>query len=241
MPRYVSQIFVMLMSSLFGSAAHANAPIKLYYETREPYAYLAPDGSVSGSIATNVAQAFHEAGISYEWVMIPFKRQLQQLEANAEQACGLGFFKTVEREKIGKFSHVIYVDKFSVMLAHKNFRPAEGMGLFDAMSIKGARMLRKEASFYGAFVEDVALKSKPLLVLTTAAPRNMALMIAASRADFMLVTTDEAKYLMESIPESNGLHIFKPVDMPAGQRRYLLCSNSVPDEVINRFNRAISK
>lgn len=238
---YVKQISMLLLSALSGLAAYAGTPIKLYYETREPYAYLAPDGSVSGSIATNVAQAFNEAGISYEWVTTPFKRQLQQLEANAEPACGLGFFKTVEREKIGKFSHAVYMDKISVMLAHKNFRPAEGMGLFDAMSIKGARMLRKEASFYGAFVEDVVRKSNPSLVVTTAAPRNMALMIAASRADFMLVTIDEAKYLMENLPESDGLHIFKPVDMPPGQRRYLLCSNSVPDEVLKRFNRAMDK
>ena len=38
----------------------------------------------------------------------------------------------------------------------------------------------------------------------------------------------------------SGLAIFHLADPPAGEYRYLMCSKSVPDDVIERINQAIT-
>lgn len=217
----------------------AGEVIKLYYEEREPYAALHADGEVKGLIASPASRALSSAGIAFTWVAVPYKRQLAQLEANAELACGMVFFKTPEREKFGKFTRAIYRDGITAMLSRKDFRPGKNMRLAEAMGTKGARMLRKEASTYGPFIDDATNKVAPTIVLTTAEMRNMALMLIANRADYTLLTLEEAHYLIKNVPDGDQLYVFRPVDMPLGQYRHFLCSKQVPDEVIAQLNRVI--
>ena len=57
----------------------------------------------------------------------------------------------------------------------------------------------------------------------------------------MFVAEEEAKYLAEEAGTSiRDFQLIKFTDMPMGERRYLMCSKQVPDEVINRLNGAIS-
>ncbi len=236
-------LFMRVLIGIFALAValnvHSRELIKLYYEEREPYSSLRADGVVNGLIANPVSRAFTFSDVAFKWVSVPFKRQLVQLKDNTEAACGMVFFKTEEREKFGKFTHAIYRDGITVMLSRQDFQPEKNMHLIDAMSMKGARMLRKEASFYGPFIEDAMLKVKPTVVSTTAEMRNMALMLIADRADYTMLTMEEANYLIASIPDGDQLHVFRPVDMPSGQYRYIMCSKQVPDEVITRLNKAI--
>ncbi len=222
--------------------ALAEDELAVYFEDRAPFSSMDSEGRVVGLVATPAENAFRLAGIAHEWVMVPYKRQLMQLQKISEPACGIGFFKTPERERTAKFTSAVYRDGPTVVLANQGFRPREKSKLVEVMATKDVRMLRKDASTYGPFIDDAVAKGKPEIVSTTAELRNMALMIAAGRADFMMITREEAQQLIESTGEAGRqLHIFLAADMPLGQARYIMCSSTVPDAVIEKLNKAIER
>ncbi|MBR7800370.1 substrate-binding periplasmic protein [Undibacterium fentianense] len=217
--------------------------LKLLYEVREPMFYRDAQGNLTGFIINRVNQASKIAGLKIDWVETPFKRQLKLVENNDEALCAVGMFKNKEREQFAKFSLSIYRDSArpSIMLAHRNFQPDKSMDLLRTLSIPGARMLKKETASYGTVIDDAIERSRITIVSTTAESLNMAKMIAAHRADFILVPEDEALKMIASIEDRQNLHIFKPVGMPQGPERFLMCSAKVSDEILQRMNRAIQK
>lgn len=236
------KIVLVLWASLRLTSAWAEDELIVYFEDRAPFSAMDAEGRIAGLVATPAENAFRQAGIPHEWVMVPYKRQLMQLQKNAEPACGIGFFKTLERERVAKFSSAIYRDGPTVVLANQGFRPKEKSKLADVMLTKDVRMLRKDASTYGPFIDDAVAKAKPEIVSTTAELKNMALMIAAGRADFMMITREEAQQLIDSSGETGKqLHIVQLSDIPLGQNRHIMCTSQVPDAVIDRLNKAIER
>lgn len=234
-------LFLLCACLCFG-AVWAEDSLVVYLEDRAPFSSLDADGKVAGLVATPAENAFRLAGIAHDWMNVPYKRQLMQLQANVEPACGIGFFKTQERERVAKFTNAIYRDGPTVILANQGFRPREKSKLAEAMAIRDIRMLRKDASTYGPFIDETVARVKPEIISTTAELKNMALMIAAGRADFMMITREEAQQLIDSTGEAGKqLHIVQLSDMPLGQARHIMCSSQVPDQVIERLNKAIER
>ncbi|MFZ6819112.1 substrate-binding periplasmic protein [Undibacterium sp. Ji22W] len=217
--------------------------LKLLYEIREPMAYRDSRGKLTGLAITPVTQAMNSASISYAWVETPFKRQLNLVEANDEAVCAVGMFKNKERQKFAKFTFAILRDtnRPSIMLTHKDFQPDKNLDLMHALSLPGIKMLKKDNASYGSVLDDAIERSHVTVVTTTAESKNMAMMIAAKRADFIFVPEEEALNMIKSIPNGDQLHIFKPLGMPQGPERFLMCSQLVSDELIQKFNKALSK
>lgn len=236
---------LLLFFSLWGVVhpAQGYEALKLLFEIRQPLAHRDEDGQLGGILITPIAQAMVKAGIPFTWVETPFKRQINLVEKNDEALCAVGMFKNKERQKFAKFSTSVLRDisRPSVMLAHRDFKPDKSMNLLEALSIPGTKMLKKESASYGNAIDDVIERSRVNVVSTTAESLNMGKMIAARRADFIFVPEDEALNMIKTIPDGDKLHIFKPQNMPQGPERYLMCSPSVSDELIQKFNRAISK
>lgn len=243
MKRAFAGLLLLLIQIGLAQTALANDVLKLMYEIRQPLSYKDSEGKLTGMLITPVTQAMSKAGIPFVWVETPFKRQLTRVEANDEALCAVGMFKNKERQKIAKFSHVVIRDtgRPSVMLAHRDFTPNKTMDLLEALSIPGAKLLKKETASYGSAIDEAIERSRITIVSTTAESLNMAKMIAAHRADFIFVPEDEALTMIKTIADGDKLHIFKPQNMPQGPERFLMCSNAVPDDVIQKFNRAIAK
>jgi polar amino acid transport system substrate-binding protein len=235
-------LLLLFIQTGLSQTPRANDALKLMYEVRQPMSYRDSEGKLTGLLITPVAQAMTKAGISFVWVETPFKRQLNLLEANAEALCAVGMFKNKERQKIAKFSHVVIRDtaRPSVMLAHRDFKPDKSMDLVEALSIPGVKMLKKEIASYGSAIDEAIERSHVTIISTTAESLNMAKMVAAHRADFIFVPEDEAINMIKTIEDGDKLHIFKPRNMPQGPERFLMCSHAVPDELIQKFNRAIA-
>jgi hypothetical protein len=221
--------------------ASANEVLKVLYEAREPLFYRDTLGKLTGLVYSPVEQALRAANIPVEWVETPFKRQLAVVEANYEAVCALGLFKTKERLRYAKFSQAVFkdTDRPSVILAHRDFTFEKHLDLHQVMSLPGARILKKENASYGIFIDDVIERSRITIIPTTAKSVSMAKMIAARRADFFLVSEDEAQRLIKHIPNGEQLYIYKPGGMPDGPERFLVCSKMVSDETLNRFNKAL--
>lgn len=239
------RLHLLTCIALCYAAAQAVAadPLKLLYEIREPMSYRDSRGKLTGLAVNPVAQGMSAAGISYVWVETPFKRQLSMIEANDEAVCALGMFKNKERQKFARFSIPILrdTDRPSIMLAHKDFQPDKNLDLLHALSLPGVKMLKKDHASYGSVLDDAIERSHITIVTTTAESRNMAMMIAAKRADFIFVPEQEAINMIKSIPNGDQLHIFKPLGMPQGPERFLMCSQLVPEELIQKFNKAFPK
>ncbi|MFA9274505.1 MAG: substrate-binding periplasmic protein [Candidatus Aquirickettsiella gammari] len=217
--------------------------LKLLYEIRDPISYRDSRGKLTGLAVDPVAQAMNAAGITYVWIEIPFKRQLSMVEANNEAVCALGMFKNKERQQYAKFTQTILHDTYSpyIMLAHKDFQPDSNLDLLRVLSRPGVKILKKDRASYGSVLDDAIERSRITVITTTAESKNMAMMIAARRADFTFAQEQEALQMIKAIPNGDQLHIVKPLGMPQGLERFLMCSQLVSDKLIQKFNKALSK
>lgn len=224
-----------------GAAMAAAEPVSLYFFERPPYVvHQAGSDEVTGLTATPTGQAFKAAGIAYRWVMLPTVRQLVTLKDNPQPACAVGWFKNPEREQHFKFSKPIYRDRPTVALARAEFNSASAT-LAETLRQPGLRVLVKDGFSYGPLVDNLLAQSKAERVVTSAESVAMIHMIAAQRAHFMFAAEEEAAYLAEQagVP-ARQLRTLHFADLPPGERRYILCSKAVPDELIERLNKAIT-
>ena len=82
---------------------------------------------------------------------------------------------------------------------------------------------------------------QPTIIYTTSENSAMVEMVRFNRADFMFVAEEEAAYLVEEAGLSaREFHLIRFADVPRGERRHIMCSKQVPDEVIARLNRVIT-
>ena len=219
----------------------AAEPLALYFFERPPYAGQRPGSDdVSGLTATPAAQAFKAAGIPFLWVEMPTVRQLVTLKDSVQPACALGWFKNPDRELHFKFSKPIYRDRPTVGLAHADYRTANAT-LADTLRQPGLQVLVKDGFSYGPLIDNLLAQSKVERVVTSAESVAMIHMVAAQRAHFMFAAEEEAAFLVDqtSVP-AQQLRVLHFADLPPGERRYILCSKAVPDETIERLNKAIT-
>lgn len=215
--------------------------ITLYYNDRPPYLVSAADGAVTGLTATPATNACKSTGIDCAWVKMPTNRQLAIVKENIGMDCAVGWFKNPEREKFAKFTKPIYRDKPTVALVSKQFLIKEGRPLEAVLAGKGVRVLVKEGFSYGAFLDDLLARLKPTIVSTAVENIQMVQMIRADRADFMFVAEEEASYLVEQAGFSiKNFRLLNFPDMPNGEKRHIMCSKQVSDDVIGKLNKGIA-
>jgi polar amino acid transport system substrate-binding protein len=221
-------------------ATGADEAIAIYYNERPPY--LATDAAthqVTGLTAAPTAAAFRAAGLAARWASIPTNRQLALLKASTERACAVGWFKNPERAALFKYTKAIYRDKPTVALARAGYEPT-ARRLAVALHESGLRVLMKDRFSYGPWIDALMADIRPQAVTTSEENVQMVRMIAGGRADFMFASEEEAAYLItQSGVSSAAVRILHFDDVPPGERRYLLCAKAVPDDVIERLDRAI--
>lgn len=232
--------WLMCACLLVPAVGRADEAIQLDYNDRPPYQVPAADGSAAGLTATPAARAFKGAGIAMRWAKVPTNRQLFNLKANTDLECGIGWFKNPERLLFAKFTKPIYRDLPTVALANNQFKAPPGAKLEDVLALPGVRVLAKDNYSYGPFIDGLLARLKPTVIRTTSENSLMVEMVRLGRADFMFVAEEEAKYLTEEAGSSMAeFHLVRFPDMPKGERRHLMCSLRVPDDLIARLNRAI--
>lgn len=228
--------------ALAGPAA-ATANITLFYNERPPYLIAAPDGSVSGLTGTPAGRAFAAAGIPFMWAKTPTNRQLASIKQNKAMECAVGWFKNPEREQFAQFTKAIYRDRPAVALANKGFQVSQYDTLERVLATRGIRVLLKENFSYGPFIDNNIARFMPHLTHTTAENALMVEMIRKGRADLMFMAEEEAEFMLANATATAGsgdFYLLRFSDMPAGEKRYIMCSKQVPDEIIGRLNRAIT-
>lgn len=229
--------------ALFGAAAQAEQVITLRYNERPPFQVSGADGELHGLVATPVIHAFIEAGVAYRTELTPTKRQTALLVENREPACLLGRIYTPERTGMGKFSAVLYRSKPTIAVALAgNDGLADGMPLRHTFANKKLRLLSKEGYAFGAEVTAGLNTYRPVTSMTTAEARTMLDMLLLNRADYFLISQEEAEALIDHPPFLSGtFKIVHFADGGEGIERRLWCTAMVSDNVMDRLNAVIRR
>lgn len=229
------------LPAVANAAPAGGLAIDVYYFERPPYMTRhAGSDEVSGLTASPAAAAFRAAGIAIRWVQMPTMRQLVTLKETSQAACAVGWFRNAEREQQFKFSRAIYRDKPTVGLARTDY-VQHSLTLAETLHQPGLVVLVKDGFSYGPVIDNLLSQVKPERVVTSAESVAMARMIVAQRAQFMFAAEEEAAYLTEQAGLPSGtLKVLPFTDVPPGERRYILCSRAMPDEAMERLNKAIT-
>lgn len=224
-----------------GGAAHGGEVVLLSFYERAPYAVRQSNGEVTGLTADPAAAAFNHAGISFQWQSIPAKRQLVRMERGDTVECAVGWYKTAEREGLGRFTDPIYRDKPTVAVARLAFNPPEKT-LVALAANPSVRILMKSGLTFGRDVPKIMSTARAHVQVVVGEQSALARMVAANRADFMLSPPEEARSLIASGEnETHRLKVLTFDDVVDGDTRHIWCSKRVSDATITRLNRAIAK
>lgn len=111
-PRRSTVRAVTALSALISLAGAATAaePLLIHYNDRPPQHYT-QRGAPQGPAIARISAALSTANIPYAFRNTPAKQQLVLLQANDKPACMLAWVDIPGRDRVGKFSEVIYKDE----------------------------------------------------------------------------------------------------------------------------------
>jgi polar amino acid transport system substrate-binding protein len=240
--RYFSSLIAMSILFVCSIPVNAENPIQLYYYDRAPFALTDTQGEVSGLCATPAVKAFKQAGIPFQWKKMPFKRQLVTIKHNKKMACGIGWFRNPERETFARFTDPIYQDKPAVTISKKGNKALDQhrdlKSLFEDNKIK---LLVKDGFSYGTYIDELINNyDSEIVSVVNSTNVQMLQMILSGRADYFFISEEEAEHIISAAGyEVSQFQILHYNDMPAGNRRYITCSQQVTPEIIDLLNRAL--
>jgi polar amino acid transport system substrate-binding protein len=235
-----------LISFGFVLAIASNAPaqnlLQLYYDERIPYAEMNENGIVRGLTATPTAAAFEATDIPFIWKKMPFKRQLATIKANRKKACGIGWFKNPEREEFARFSAPIYQDKPTIVISRKGSEfLSHHSTVASLLSDTRIKLLLKDGFSYGSYLDAMIEQHQPdKLMVVGSSNLEMLKVLLSGRADYFFAAEEEAEEIIKSGGYTmSQFELQRFNGMPAGNNRYLACSQQVSPEMIERFNQSL--
>ena len=237
--RTALQTLAMTTSLVFPLSGLAQS-VTLHYFPRPPYVYQ-EGGQLVGLTGAVAAAAFRSAGITTTVQDTPASRFLVIVKRDDGLDCGIGWFKNPEREEFGKFTKAIYQDEaMAALTVPDNTRISTADSVESVLANKDLKLLVKQSFSYGKTLDAMMERLQPNRQIATVENVQMVKMIQARRADYMLISPEESVATIAAAGyQPNDFKLLRLVNMPKGESRYILCSKSVPDELIVRINAAI--
>ena len=213
------------------------------YLERPPY-YKTVDGYATGILIDLTRQILEDAGVKAVYLPLPPKRIFREIQNPGSMHCSVGWFKSTEREEFAKFSLPIYQNKPLVALTlKKNGEKFKKFGLLEDLFADKSLTLGTVSAFsYGIRVDEMIKKDPPVIFEVKEKQAQLIKMIAAGRISYMLISPEEIEMMIQSADLNPNDFISLPFsDIPKGNKRYLMFSKSVPDEIIDSINHSIKK
>ncbi|WP_028100633.1 substrate-binding periplasmic protein [Pseudoduganella violaceinigra] len=217
----------------------AAEPITVFFNLRPPYLLRQDDGTPAGLTGTPARQAFARAGIKVQWSEMPTNRQLLTIRENAGDYCAIGWFQTPERLQFAKFTRPIYRDQGWMVLVHAGLAVDGSETLPELLARPGLRVMVKDKYSYGPAIDALLAQAKPAIAVSTGTTLQMLQSLGARSVDLIFVSDEEGHYLLANSISQAGLRLLRLAQMPKGETRHIMCSRHMPDELIDRLNKAI--
>lgn len=219
----------------------AQAPLLIEYRDKPPYSYTV-DGKPAGFMMERTLKLLIRAGVHARYAEVPIRRTLMNLQGNQTALCSPGMYKIPEREVFARFSLPIHRDRPHVVLAHANVAaqiralPHVAQLFADASLQPGVL----DGVSYGQQLDQFLASAAKPAVRAQLTPLQLARMVGARRADYMLIDEEDLGWLRKD-PDFAPLQLARIefADMPRGQLRYFACSQQVPAQAMDKLNQAI--
>jgi polar amino acid transport system substrate-binding protein len=235
------------LSILLAMALPAGAiaqSLLMVFRDKPPYSFI-DNGVAKGFLLERTRRVLSLAGIEAEFREMPPKRIFFEIEKNEQMICSFGWYKIPEREKYARFSAPIHQDKPHIVLAGpQSASVVRKHGTLAAlMSDPALTMAGAGGVSYGPELDPIISKFAGKVDLSLQSPLQVVKKIAAKRADFMFIDQEDFNYLTESSVDfrNDGLVRIDYPDMPEGLKRYILCSQRVNENTMQKINAAIGK
>jgi polar amino acid transport system substrate-binding protein len=227
---------------VINGASSAEEMVTVAWRIKPPHQYL-ENGIEKGNLLERAKQVFTLAHITTHFVEEPAKRIWNNFGIGTKNYCSFGWYKTPEREQQVQFSAVFHSDPPHTLLVSVAALPqvSSHRTLSSLMADRSLTIGVVDAVSYGMELDSMIKSSKNKIERSTTLPMNMARMVAANRASYMLIDREDWEYLKdkeEPIKQSAQLDLS---GMPAGLNRYIVCSKDIPTEQMVRINAAIQK
>ena len=222
--------------------AAAEEPLSILYFNRPPLYVALPGGRAGGLLLEKVERIFRRAQVPYLTREVPVKRILDELKWG-KNACGIGWFKTSEREAYAIFSEPVARDHpYSLVINRRKAEALPPRPDLEMVLARGLNMGMVDGFTYGPLVDDLVAKLRPATTKATGSTFNLLGMIALGRCDFTLADTLEAAWLLgRDLQLASKLEIRPLASAPPGNLRHIMFSKKVDPAVIERINRAIAE
>jgi polar amino acid transport system substrate-binding protein len=237
---YVCLLIGALLQS-FHATAQSTQPVTLHYVPRPPFMMASGDG-LEGLTGSPAYLAFQNARVPFVLSDTPIARQFHVLQTNSGQDCMIGIFKNPERERYAKFTKPIYKDSSRIILTSAANAPRFSAydSIVDLFNDKRMTLLVKAGYSYGIVTDALIERYQPKVMKTYDENVMMLKSIKLDMADYMLMPAEEAPGAIAAADfKESDFRQIKFKAMPEGEDRHIMCSKSVPDEVIARLNAAI--
>lgn len=239
--RTIILFLVCWFATLFPAAAE---PLTISYFERQPYYFTNEGGRAGGLLVERTQAILDQAGIEAKFFSLTPYRILYVLQHASVPHCSIGWLKKPERELYAKFSAPIYRNRALVLLtrAEQQNKFSAFETLHEVFSDPQLKMARMAGFSYGHFVDELLEKQRPLSLYLTGEQGDLLQAVMQKKASYMLISPVE----VDMLARLNGLTPDKIAtielqDIPAGNIRYLMCNQAVPDELMKRMNKAIGK
>ena len=222
-------------------AAPPAQQVLIAYRDKAPYSYT-ENGQPVGQLNDKSREIFQRAGLEVRFEEMPSKRIALELRNNSVPMCSPGWYKLPEREVFAGFSLPIQRDRPQVVLASVNSaaKVRSHAGLQALLKDKAMLLTVIDEISYGPEIDAMIRRAPRPPLRATATSEQLARMVAAERADYMLVDQDDLDHLKKE-GETRGLVDIHFADTPGGLYRHLWCSKKVDRAMMERINAAISQ
>jgi uncharacterized protein (TIGR02285 family) len=236
-------LLLLLASAAYPFSAagqSAAAPLILQYDSRPPFLMGRPDGSVDGVVAAPAVAAMRKAGIPIVWRHVSPTRQLANLRANAQAMCSVGFYKTPEREAYARYSKAIYQDAPMIGLANSGLSvPPEG-SVEQLLAREDVTVLMKQSNVYGPYLDARFAAMKAQRITSYEDYPQLIRLVHLGRVQITFVHEEEAEYYVSGMGYSKSdFRFIHFTGMPAGEKRYIICSRKVDPALMARIDAAL--
>jgi len=215
-------------------------PVTLYYYERPPYYVVGADDTVSGLAIVPTRAAFEKAEIPYVLERTSVQRIFELMRGEPGLFCAPGWYKTAERVRFAKFTRPILRDAPTIGIARKGYVVPPGTRFSDLIATNMTLLLSTAGFSYGPYLDQqIARKDPSQIIHLTSGGHRLVDMLIAGRADLALTTEEEAETFAADGVGGPDYPIVHFADVVEGDARYIMCSRGVPDETIQRLDRAI--
>lgn len=237
------RVQALLGAAVLSASVPLAAELEVHYHERAPYMVSVAPGIVAGYTGTPATRAFQSAGVAHQWRKTPSKRQLAIVRRNNGRHCAVGWFKNPEREAFARFTRPIYKDEERIALALAgNDAVQGGQRLQELFRDDEVTLLLKAGYSYGQRIDELIDQLDPEREIVTLGNEGMLEILRKGRADYFFMAEREADELIARSDQTRERYKYvRFSNMPAGKKRYIMCSKRVSPSVIERLNDWIAQ